>query len=96
MSDNYEYKYGFTTDIETEAFPKGLSEEIVKMISAKKDEPDWLLDYRLKSYRHWLTLTEPTWSTVKYPPIDFQDLTYYALRKPKKNRRSRWTSSTPN
>jgi len=84
MSDNYEYKYGFTTDIETEAFPKGLSEDIIKLISEKKGEPDWLLEYRLKSYRHWLTLTEPTWSTVKYPPIDFQALTYYAAPKAKK------------
>ncbi|MCC2678920.1 MAG: sufB [Pseudobdellovibrio sp.] len=84
MSDNYEYKYGFTTDIETEAFPKGLSEDIIKLISEKKGEPEWLLEYRLKSYRHWLTLTEPTWSTVKYPQINFQDLTYYAAPKAKK------------
>jgi Fe-S cluster assembly protein SufB len=84
MSENYEYKYGFTTDIETEAFPKGLSEDIIRLISEKKNEPDWMLDYRLKSYRHWLTLTEPKWSTVHYPPIDFQDLTYYAAPKAKK------------
>lgn len=85
MSETYEYKYGFTTDIETEEFPKGLSEEIVKMISAKKEEPQWLLDYRLKSYRHWLTLTEPTWAAVTYPKIDFQELTYYAAPKAKKD-----------
>lgn len=85
MSDTYEYKYGFTTDIETEDFPKGLSEEVIRLISQKKDEPEWLLDYRLKSYRHWLTLTEPTWAAVQYPKINFQDLTYYAAPKAKKD-----------
>ncbi len=88
MSETYEYKYGFTTDIETESFPKGLSEEIVRLISSKKNEPEWLLEYRLKSYRHWLTLTEPTWAAVSYPSIDFQDLTYYAAPKPKKEKSS--------
>ncbi len=88
MSESYEYKYGFTTDIETEAFPKGLSEEIVRMISAKKNEPEWMLDYRLKSYRHWLTLTEPTWAHVSYPKINFQDLTYYAAPKANKEKAS--------
>jgi Fe-S cluster assembly protein SufB len=83
MSESYEYKYGFTTDIETEEFPKGLSEDIIRLISAKKNEPDWMLDYRLKSYRHWLTLTEPTWAAVTYPKIDFQDLTYYSAPKTK-------------
>lgn len=85
MSDTYEYKYGFTTDIETEEFPKGLNEDIIRLISAKKDEPEWMLDYRLKSYRHWLTLTEPTWAAVSYPKIDFQGLTYYAAPKAKKD-----------
>ncbi len=84
MSDTYEYKYGFSTDIETEDFPKGLSEDVIRLISQKKDEPEWLLDYRLKSYRHWLTLTEPTWASVTYPKIDFQALTYYAAPKAKK------------
>lgn len=85
MSDSsYEYKYGFTTDIETEEFPRGLSEDVIRLISAKKAEPEWLLDYRLKSYRHWLTLTEPTWAAVSYPKIDFQALTYYAAPKAKK------------
>ena len=85
MSDStYEYKYGFSTDIETEEFPKGLSEDIVRMISQKKDEPEWMLEYRLKSYRHWLTLTEPDWAAVNYPKINFQDLTYYAAPKAKK------------
>lgn len=83
MSESYEYKYGFTTDIETEEFPKGLSEEIIRLISAKKNEPDWMLEYRLKSYRHWLTLTEPTWAAVTYPKIDFQDLRYYSAPKAK-------------
>jgi Fe-S cluster assembly protein SufB len=83
MSESYEYKYGFTTDIETEEFPKGLSEDIIRLISAKKMEPEWMLDYRLKSYRHWLTLTEPTWAAVTYPKIDFQDLTYYSAPKTK-------------
>ncbi len=88
MSESYEYKYGFTTDIETESFPKGLSEEIIRMISQKKDEPEWMLEYRLKSYRHWLTLTEPTWAHVSYPKIDFQDLTYYAAPKEKPKKES--------
>lgn len=79
------YKYGFVTDIETEEFPKGLSEEIVRLISAKKNEPDWLLDYRLKAYRHWLTLTHPEWQYCKVPSIDFQDLYYYSKPKTKKD-----------
>ena len=88
MSENYEYKYGFTTDIESETVGKGLNEEIVRKISAKKNEPEWMLDYRLKAYRHWITLTEPTWALVKYPKIDFQDLTYYSAPKPKKDLKS--------
>lgn len=88
MSESYEYKYGFTTDIETEEFPKGLSEDIIRLISQKKNEPEWMLEYRLKSYRHWLTLTEPTWAHVSYPKIDFQDLTYYAAPKEKKEKAS--------
>lgn len=83
MSESYEYKYGFTTDIETEDFPKGLSEDIIRLISSKKNEPEWMLDYRLKSYRHWLTLTEPTWAAVTYPKIDFQALAYYSAPKTK-------------
>ncbi len=88
MSETYEYKYGFTTDIETESFPKGLSEDVIRLISEKKNEPQWMLDYRLKSYRHWLTLTEPTWAHVSYPKIDFQDLTYYSAPKEKKEKTS--------
>ncbi|HOH55853.1 MAG TPA: Fe-S cluster assembly protein SufB, partial [Paludibacteraceae bacterium] len=67
-----EYKYGFTTDIDTEVIPMGLNEEIVRLISAKKNEPEWLLDFRIKSYRHWLTMKMPTWAHLEIPPIDFQ------------------------
>jgi Fe-S cluster assembly protein SufB len=76
-----EYKYGFVTDIEQEYAPPGLSEETIRFISAKKSEPQWLLDWRLKAYRHWLTMTEPTWQFVKYPPIDYQASSYYAAPK---------------
>jgi Fe-S cluster assembly protein SufB len=82
LQDNY--KYGFVTDIEREEFPKGLSEDIIRLISEKKNEPQWLLDYRLKAYRHWLTLEHPEWQYCKIPPIDFQDLYYYAKPKTKK------------
>ena len=85
MSESYEYKYGFTTDIQSETVGKGLNEDIVRQISAKKNEPEWMLDYRLKAYRHWLTMKEPTWALVHYPKIDFQDLTYYSAPKPKKD-----------
>ena len=67
-----QYKYGFVTDIETDSVPPGLNEEIIRHISAKKDEPQWMLDWRLKSYQHWLTMTEPTWPDIHYPPIDYQ------------------------
>jgi len=73
-----EYKYGFVTDVESESAPPGLNEDIIRLISTKKQEPTWLTDWRLKAYRHWLTMTEPTWQFVKYPPIDFQDITYYS------------------
>ena len=72
------YKYGFDSDIEQEFAPKGLNEDIVRFISAKKDEPEWLLDWRLEAYRRWLTLEEPEWAMVDYPKIDFQDMYYYA------------------
>ena len=75
------YKYGFVTDIEAETAPKGLNEDVIRFISAKKGEPDWLLDFRLKAYRHWLTLTEPRWAKVDYPPIDYQDIYYYSAPK---------------
>ncbi len=76
-----EYKYGFVTDIEVDLAPKGLSEDIVRFISAKKQEPEWLLEWRLKAYRHWLTMDEPKWARVHYPPIDFQDAYYFAAPK---------------
>jgi len=75
------YKYGFSTDIESIKAPKGLNEDIVRFISAKKGEPDWLLEWRLEAYRRWLTMQEPTWANVKYPKIDFQELYYYAAPK---------------
>ena len=76
-----EYKYGFVTDIKTEIIQKGLSEEIVRLISQKKEEPEWLLDFRLKAYRHWLTLKQPHWAHLNIPPIDYQDIYYYAAPK---------------
>jgi len=75
------YKYGFTTKIESVRAPRGLSEATVRFISAKKDEPQWLLDWRLEAYRRWLTMTEPTWANVHHPKIDFQDLYYYSAPK---------------
>ncbi len=76
-----DYKYGFVTDIESELAPKGLNEDIIRFISAKKGEPAWLLDWRLKAYRIWLKMTEPSWAKVSYPDIDFQDIHYYAAPK---------------
>src|SRR5262245_59324630 len=73
-----EYKYGFVTDVEQDAAPRGLSEDIVRLISAKKQEPEWLLEWRLKAYRTWLTMKEPTWGNVTYGPINYQDIIYYA------------------
>ncbi|ABC23370.1 Fe-S cluster assembly protein SufB [Rhodospirillum rubrum] len=75
------YKYGFVTDIAVDIAPKGLNEDIVRLISAKKGEPEWMLEWRLKAFRHWLTLTEPDWAKVSYPPIDYQDVHYYAAPK---------------
>ena len=72
------YEYGFTTDIETEIIDKGLNEEVIRLISAKKEEPEWLLDYRLKAFRYWQTLEQPDWAHVNLPQIDYQDLSYYA------------------
>lgn len=76
-----DYKYGFVTDIDTETIPKGLNEDVVRLISAKKNEPEWLLENRLKAYKHWLTLKMPKWSHLKLPDIDFQDVIYYAAPK---------------
>ncbi|OUR96985.1 Fe-S cluster assembly protein SufB [Halobacteriovorax marinus] len=82
---NDEYKYGFYTDIETEEFPKGLDENIVRLISAKKDEPEWLLESRLKAFRLWKTMKAPNWAKLDVPPIDFEDLYYYSAPKQKKS-----------
>src|ERR687891_177527 len=81
---NRPYEHGFRTEIESESAPKGLNEDTIRMISAKKNEPEWLLDFRLKAYRHWLTMEEPRWPNVKYPKIDFQDIIYFSAPKPKK------------
>jgi Fe-S cluster assembly protein SufB len=81
---NTEYKYGFVTDVEQDIVPKGLSEDVVRLISAKKGEPEWLLEWRLQAYRVWLKMTEPTWQNVKYEPIDYQAISYYAAPKEKK------------
>jgi len=78
-----EYKYGFYSDIETEKIAKGLSEDIVRLISKKKEEPEWLLEFRLKSYRHWLTMKMPAWANLKIPPINYQDIIYYAAPRQK-------------
>jgi Fe-S cluster assembly protein SufB len=82
-----EYKYGFITDIETDVVPAGLNEDVIRVISAKKNEPSFMLDWRLKAYRHWTTMKEPTWANVKFAPIDYQSISYYAApkQKPKLN-----------
>ena len=82
------YKYGFTTNVESDKAPKGLNEDIVKLISKKKNEPKWLLDWRLKAFRAWLKMDEPNWSMVKFPKIDYQDSYYYSAPKPKKKLKS--------
>jgi len=81
--ESKEYKYGFYTDIAVEEFPKGLSEDIIRLISSKKEEPEWMLNFRLKAYRHWLSMEPPTWSQLTIPEIDFNDLYYYAKPKGK-------------
>lgn len=93
MADNHniineittgEYKYGFTTDVETDLLPIGLNEQIIRMISSKKHEPQWLLDFRLKAYRRWLAMTMPTWAHLQIPPIDYQAISYFAAPKTRK------------
>jgi Fe-S cluster assembly protein SufB len=81
---NQPYKYGFVTDIEADIIPRGLSEDVVRLISAKKNEPEFMLEYRLRAYHQWLKMTEPTWPHVKYPPINYQDIIYYSAPKQKK------------
>ncbi len=83
-----DYKYGFTTDIPTDILPKGLSEETVRFISKAKGEPEWLLEFRLKAFRHWLTLSPPEWAHLKIPPIDFQEISYYAAPRKKEGPKS--------
>ena len=78
---NQEYKFGFVTDIEQELIPKGLNEDVVRLISAKKNEPEWMLEWRLQAFRRWQKMEEPTWPNVNYPPIDYQDAHYYAAPK---------------
>src|ERR1043166_2024138 len=78
-----EYQYGFVTNVEEEKVPKGLNEDIIRLISSKKGEPSWLLDWRLKAYKHWLTMKETTWANGKYGPIDYQNAYYYSAPKVK-------------
>src|SRR6266545_8392986 len=82
---NREYKYGFVTDIETESVPPGLNEDVIRLISAKKNEPEFMLQWRLKAYRHWLKMEEPRWwPNIRYAPVNYQDIIYYSAPKPKK------------
>ena len=83
---NKEYKYGFFTEVETDTVPPGLNEDVIRLISAKKNEPEFMLEWRLKAYRHWLTLKEPSWANVHYPPIDYQSIVYYSAPKSKEDR----------
>ena len=78
---NREYRYGFVTEVEADTIPRGLNEDIVRAIAAKKDEPEWMVEWRLKAYRRWLTMTEPHWPNVTYGPIDYQDMIYYSAPK---------------
>ena len=83
---NKEYKYGFFTEVETDTVPPGLNEDVIRLISAKKNEPEFMLEWRLKAYRHWLTLKEPSWANVHYPPIDYQSIVYYSAPKSQEDR----------
>lgn len=85
---NQPYKYGFITDIESDTIPKGLSEDVIRLISAKKNEPQFMLDFRLRAYRHWLTMPVPTWAEVHYPEINYQDIVYYSAPKQKAKKQS--------
>jgi Fe-S cluster assembly protein SufB len=85
---NQPYKHGFHTEIEADTVAKGLNEDVIRTISAKKNEPEWLLEFRLKAFRHWQTMTEPVWPNVKYPKIDFQDIVYYSAPKSKATKKS--------
>ncbi|MGD0310462.1 MAG: Fe-S cluster assembly protein SufB, partial [Acidobacteriota bacterium] len=83
-----EYKYGFVTEIEADTVPVGLNEDVIRLISAKKNEPEFMLQWRLRAYRHWLTMTEPTWANIHYPRIDYQAISYYSAPKTKGNPKS--------
>ena len=83
---NQPYKYGFVTDIEADTIPRGLNEDIIRLISAKKNEPDFMLEFRLKAYQQWQKMTEPTWPHVTYPSIDYQNIIYYSAPKQKKEK----------
>src|SRR5437773_10781760 len=83
-----DYKWGFTTEIEADLAPRGLNEDIIRIISAKKNEPEFMLEWRLKAYRQWLTMTEPAWPNVHYPPIDYQEIVYYSAPTQKKGPKS--------
>src|SRR3977135_666500 len=84
-----EYKYGFVTDIESDMIPRGLSEDTIRLIVEKKNEPDWMLEFRLKAYRHWLTMTEPKhWPNISYPEINYQDVIYYSAPRQKAKKAS--------
>jgi len=85
---NREYKWGFVTDVESESIPKGLNEDVIRLISSKKNEPEWLLEWRLKAFRHWQTLVEPRWPNVTYAKIDYQDIVYYSAPRQKKQLQS--------
>ena len=78
---NQEYKWGFVTEIDADTVPPGLNEDVIRLISKKKNEPEFMLEWRLKAYRHWLTMKEPTWANIHYPPIDYQAISYYAAPK---------------
>ena len=80
---NREYEHGFVTDVEQETLPPGLDEDVIRHISARKEEPEWMLEWRLKAYRNWLELTEPRWPNVEYPEIDYQEISYFAAPKEK-------------
>ena len=82
------YKYGWVTDVDADTIPQGLNEDIVRAISGKKQEPDFMLEWRLKAYRNWVKMTEPTWPNVTYPPIDYQAITYYSAPKSKQQLQS--------
>ncbi|MFT5779777.1 MAG: Fe-S cluster assembly protein SufB [Crocinitomicaceae bacterium] len=92
--ENQEYKFGFTSDIESDVIPKGLNEDVIRLISSKKDEPEWLLEFRLKSFKHWKEMTEPNWAHVHYTKPDFQNISYYAAPKQTKKYES-WDDVDP-